>query len=32
MAMDKGAAGFVPVAAGENTYRINVNVTFEIKQ
>jgi uncharacterized protein len=32
MAMAKGAADAVPVAAGENTYRVNVNVTFEIKQ
>ncbi len=32
MAQAKGAADFVPVAAGENTYRVNVNVTFEIKQ
>jgi uncharacterized protein len=29
MAMAKDA---VPVAAGENAYRVNVNVTFEIKQ
>jgi uncharacterized protein len=28
----KSADSFVPVAAGENTYRVNVNVTFEIKQ
>ena len=32
MAMAKGAADAVPVAAGENAYRVNVNVTFEIKQ
>ena len=32
MAMAKGGSDFVPVAAGENTYRVNVNVTFEIKQ
>jgi uncharacterized protein len=32
MAMAKGAADYVPVAAGENSYRVNVNVTFEIKQ
>jgi uncharacterized protein len=32
MAMAKGAADAVPVAAGENSYRVNVNVTFEIKQ
>jgi uncharacterized protein len=32
MAMAKGAEADVPVAAGENTYRVNVNVTFEIKQ
>ena len=32
MAMAKGAADAVPVAAGENTYRVSVNVTFEIKQ
>jgi uncharacterized protein len=28
----KSAADAVPVAAGENTYRVNVNVTFEIMQ
>jgi uncharacterized protein len=32
MAMAKGASDAVPVAAGENAYRVNVNVTFEIKQ
>jgi uncharacterized protein len=32
MAMAKSADAAVPVAAGENTYRVNVNVTFEIKQ
>jgi uncharacterized protein len=32
MAFAKGAADAVPVAAGENSYRVNVNVTFEIKQ
>ena len=32
MAMAKGASSDVPVAAGENSYRVNVNVTFEIKQ
>jgi uncharacterized protein len=32
MAMAKQASDAVPVAAGENTYRVNVNVTFEIKQ
>ena len=32
MAMAKGASNDVPVAAGENSYRVNVNVTFEIKQ
>jgi uncharacterized protein len=32
MAMAKGASDAVPVATGENAYRVNVNVTFEIKQ
>ncbi len=32
MAMAKSASDAVPVAAGENSYRVNVNVTFEIKQ
>lgn len=32
MAMAKGANDAVPVAAGENAYRVNVSVTFEIKQ
>ncbi len=33
MAMAKMAdAGSVPVAAGQNSYRVTVNVTFEIKQ
>lgn len=32
MAMAKGASDSVPVAAGENAYRVNVTVTFEIKQ
>jgi uncharacterized protein len=32
MAMAKGASNDMPVAAGENAYRVNVNVTFEIKQ
>jgi uncharacterized protein len=32
MALAKSADAAVPVAAGENTYRVNVNVTFEIKQ
>lgn len=32
MAMAKDAGGSVPLATGENAYRVNVNVTFEIKQ
>jgi uncharacterized protein len=32
LAMAKSADAAVPVAAGENTYRVNVNVTFELKQ
>lgn len=32
MVAAKSSADSVPVAAGENTYRVNVNVTFEIKQ
>lgn len=32
MSMAKAGSDAVPVAAGENTYRVNVNVTFEIKQ
>ncbi|MBL0375349.1 SIMPL domain-containing protein [Rhizobium sp. KVB221] len=32
MSMAKEAADSVPVAAGENTYTVNVNVTFAIKQ
>jgi uncharacterized protein len=32
MAMVKSAGAPVPVASGENSYRVTVNVTFEIKQ
>jgi uncharacterized protein len=32
LAMAKSADAAVPVAAGENTYRVNVNVTLELKQ
>jgi uncharacterized protein len=32
LAMAKSASDSVPVAAGENSYRVSVNVTFEIKQ
>ena len=32
MQMAKEAADSVPVAAGENTYTVNVGMTFEIAQ